>query len=356
MPTKAAFGVVFAAVGNHHFFHETRRSVQELRIASSSQYGVHVFTSWRDAAACSQYRAGNWTCVAIEALTARWATQKEGWADQSSVVQRARENIAVYFRNSAHRNTSVVTKTYSRYIKFVAMMASPYKFSLYFDTDMFPCMSLGAIFTRAGGYRLFDAYDFAIAFNHIGSLTYSVDRRAFNAFDVPDSWSELNSGVVFFAPHRAQVQDVLAEALMIYCSDKYIRTASNRGRVTAPGDHSRSTWVGDQQALSIALYRGARSRNVTVHLLTSIWNFNHFRHNYRNSTSTCCHPGIPIGGGRFFAEIILDSKCNWPRVYRAPRANGTGGLGRPSAGAGPPPRQSVRTRPNLASRSGVGVR
>ena len=38
------------------------------------------------------------------------------------------------------------------------------------------------------------------------------------------------------------------------------------------------------------------------------------------------------------------------------RTNGTGGLGRPSAGAGPPPRQSARTRPNLTSRSGVGVR
>ena len=65
------------------------------------------------------------------------------------------------------------------------------------------------------------------------------------------------------------------------------------------------------------------------------------------------HPRL-LRGGCASAQVLRKCMANGAcsaqllplhePVYRAPRANGTGGLGRPSAGAAPPPRQSARTR------------
>jgi len=142
------------------------------------------------------------------------------------MVQQAHQHLRE-FELRAH---SSYTKKVSRMVKIISLMAAPYEYSLYLDSESYACKSLPELFRHAGGFGFLDTTDLAIAINHIGSWSFS--RGAlWDRYGVPSGWTELNSGVIFVSPRREGVHEVLCEWLVVYLSSEYAHVAdTDRGR------------------------------------------------------------------------------------------------------------------------------
>ena len=177
-----------------------------------------------------------------------------------------------------------------------AFIAAPYKQSLFLDSDAVPCVSQMQLFAFAGFQQ---AFDFELAVTHVATTRLTAgtsDQKLADHFHVPYTFPELNSGVVFFQPLKAGVQEVLAEWVLLYIDGDYRRLANpNRGRMGG---------AGDQQALTIALYKGVSLGMIKMHTLTGIWNFGHFRQDLRSAPGRQC-----CSNSSHTWSVVIDHMC-----------------------------------------------
>ena len=290
-------GVVWAVVGAEMYWNELAQSVRAVNVLHAST----VFTTNASLATCEAIVA-TVACVSAEQASLELASRSQ----HSQTVATARHKLKAFWERFLTRGGSTLDKTTTRMLKITAFMAAPYRLSLFLDTDAIACHSQPQLFHLAGRAFL-RTYDFAMAINHDGS-TYVRNSSWRAAFEVPLAFPELNSGVVFLQPNKSGVQTVLSLWLSVYNDRTYVATSS-KGR----GTRGPQKGVGDQQALTIALWMGIKQRLVQLGMLTSPWNFNHFRNDFKHPPAdNCCDKAKTKR-----ITLVIDHKCKSTNVSHA---------------------------------------
>lgn len=189
----------------------------------------------------------------------------------------------------------------SRIVKIMAIMQSPFRVTLFLDSDVIACLPfadlVGLLETRGrprietSRRGLMDAFDVMVAMARAGIKKDT--NPSLQQVGRPPGFSTVNSGVIFYR-NRPRVKELWRHWLKRYLSH----------------DHS-SVNVLDQPDLALALYDAVAVERdpLRLYVLGPHWNMKKWRDDYFTSIgSTCCPSNL---------GILIDHGCDLGPRHRA---------------------------------------
>mmetsp|Transcript_19999 Transcript_19999/g.64419 ORF Transcript_19999/g.64419 Transcript_19999/m.64419 type:complete len:279 (+) Transcript_19999:11-847(+) len=163
----------------------------------------------------------------------------------------------------------------SRVVKISAIMASPFEYSLFLDTDTAPCRDLDGLFELVG--PMLRHYDAMLALGR-HAMKYDADYRQAGR---PPAFGTLNTGVIFYrksTTHR----------LWRRWLDAYVGRGFKK-------------FYNDQPDLMLVLWDEIFKRDLKLYVLGPHWNMKKWRDDYMTALKPSCCP--PKSG------ILIDHGC-----------------------------------------------
>lgn len=294
-------GAVFAATGRMSVLQATEAAValksETVRIYTLTADDLSVCERLRKSVAATHAEARKWSCVDV-AATKPWKT--------FAPLTRA---------GSACRGSHRLAP--SRLLKMAAILASPYKASVFLDTDTVACAPLEALHTQlraaASGDGLLDLYDLLAV-----PARESVHRASPKAsWATPNAFAQPNSGVLFWRRTSA-VEKLFTKWLRTYCAKSGARDFNG----------------GDQHVLFQTMPAFVKSDRLLVYHLSESWNFRSWRRHFNNGNK-CCSAERRVKGGGDPLPIFIDHDCRdrahylkSPQALAVAGANATAFFGR----------------------------
>lgn len=260
-------------------------------------------------------RRPHWTCAAVNLTSLAVAGARDDVAIPSDVEarwRRLREGGDGGFRGlGAHVSRGIE----GRVLGILAMLASPYRDTLFLDSDTFPCETLRTLFGMLevqqgapnhedivyGVKGMLDAVDVLMAHEYHTLMGFLGEE----AHGIPDAYGLLNAGVVLYR-RKDRVVKFLHKWLALYLKD----LEKKIGNATAY-DPAITRNFQRQPAMQWAMYSGLAHDGLRVHPLSPIWNARSWspvltglrKRDPRNHHDCCTQAPDPT-------HILIDHHCN----------------------------------------------
>jgi len=189
----------------------------------------------------------------------------------------------------------------SRVLKVIAMSDSPFKTTLFLDSDARPCYTLeeilATLFMRnesifsvsdilvGSAYSAPDPFPKVERMEPVAALEESTKGRN----DPPASIGEPSGGMVFYRSDRPVVRGMLKDWLNRYCDN--VRTAKHHK---------------DQPDFRKAMWHSQRVNGLRVMMMLPMWNMKGWRA-VMPIGKTCCTPNVT----NWYAPTIIDHDCEY---------------------------------------------
>lgn len=185
----------------------------------------------------------------------------------------------------------------SRLLKMFSILTSPFKVSIFLDTDTAPCHSLETLYTQlraTDSNGLLDVYDVLMVPAREAVRAGPASKASWAE---PAAWTQLNSGVVVWSS-RAITKKLWQRWIALYCSESSTKDFNG----------------GDQHFLSQALLRMVREDRLQLYQLLPQWNFRSWRRHFANGPK-CCEARPADGAATDPVPIYVDHGCHKDSYY-----------------------------------------
>lgn len=280
-------GVIFAATGRMSLLQASEAAsglrTPNVRIHTLTKDDHVVCDGLRKSLAPDHADARHWACVDV-ATTKPWRAFRSLTAEGAAC-------------RSSHRLAP------SRLLKMAAILASPYKASLFLDTDVVACAPLDVLYTQlraaTPGDGLLEVYDLLMV--PAREAVHAASPKA--SWATPNAFAQPNSGVVFWRRTPA-VEKLFTKWLRTYCARS--------------GDADFNG--GDQHVLFQTIPAFVKSDKLLLYHLLPSWNFRSWRRHFNNGNKCCdAKPRADRSGDP--VPIFLDHDCRDRAHYlRTPQA------------------------------------
>ncbi|KAH8063361.1 hypothetical protein JL722_2529 [Aureococcus anophagefferens] len=180
----------------------------------------------------------------------------------------------------------------SRLLKMFSILTSPFKVSIFLDTDTAPCHSLETLYTQlraTDSNGLLDVYDVLMVPAREAVRAGPASKASWAE---PAAWTQLNSGVIVWSS-RAITKKLWQRWIALYCSESSTKDFNG----------------GDQHFLSQALLRMVREDRLQLYQLLPQWNFRSWRRHFANGPK-CCEARPADGAATDPVPIYVDHGCH----------------------------------------------